>query len=402
MTDTPSPQIPTTTADHHPSEARIRLDRLDNYLKADPSNEALLLDAFQAALASSQWNRAADYLRRGQSLQSQSLKWALNESEFWLAQSLWPRARAHLEGLLNVGDAPPEFRLAVAHNLGFIAFQEGDFATCVSRLAGHLEADSQFVVSPVTQQMWLRALHRTGELERACRWASLVEASGKLSPQGASIASLIALDAEQVASAQRWSDLALRQLSEQDRPLEALATRASLALAANDAAAGQKYALAALRISPTDGRAWSVLAFAQLLTGQLQAASQSFMKALTTMPQHIGTWHGQGWTQILLHDLDAALASFEAALALDRNFAESHGGLAVVLAMQDKVVLAQDHIARAERLDKSNLTGRYARSILNGEARDAQALQRLAQHLLADKPALFGGSIADVVKRKPL
>ncbi len=383
------------------SSARNHLDNLDRYLTADPGNDALLLDAFAVALSNSEWDRAADYLRRGQSLESQPWQWALRATEFWMAQELWSKARAELERLADLHSAPPGFGLTIAHNLGLVAFEESDFAACIAHLALYLEAatDGSIAQSPITQQLWLRALHRTGELERACRWTEKNEAGHGLSPQAASVASLIALDASEVACAQRWSTLALQQLTDQDRPLEALVTKASLALAANNAVEGQRFALAALQISPSDGRAWSVQAFVQLLAGQLKPARQSFANALAAMPQHIGTWHGQGWTDIQLGDLDAALVSFEAALALDRNFAESHGGLAVVLALQGHAAQANDHIERAERLDKSNLTGRYARSILSGEAKDAEAMQRLAQRLLADKPALFGGSIAEAVKR---
>jgi len=385
------------------AQLRSRLEKLETYLKADPSNDSLLMDAFRTALQCSEWERAAVYLRHGQSLQTRRLQWALCEAEMWLAQNDLLQARVHLESLALMGDAPAEFRLAVAHDLGFIAFREGNFADCAAQLAPFLDADTEaahVAPSPLTQQMWLRALHRTGELERACRWAKLTEAKGCFGPQCASIASLIALDASDIANAQRWAAMALQQLSEQDRPLEALVTQASLALAAGDAAQGEQFALAALQISPADGRAWSAQAFAQMLAGQFNPALQSFAKALATMPGHIGTWHGQGWTQIQLGDLNAALLSFETALALDRNFAESHGGLAVVLARQGNVVKAKEHIERAERLDKSNVSGRYAKSILSGEAADVQSLQRLAQRLLGDRPAPFGGSIADLLQRK--
>lgn len=383
------------------SSVRSHLGNLDRYLKTDPENDTLLMDAFAVALGLSEWDCAADYLRRGQSLQSQPLQWALRSTELSLAQKQWAKARAELLSLADLPNVPPGFGLTVAHNLGLVAIVEGDFARCVSHLASYLEAgmEASPVPSAATQQLWLRALHRTGELGRACQWALKVEATHGLSPQVASVASLIALDASEIASAQRWSTLALQQLTDQDRPLEALVTKASLALAVNNAADGQKFVLAALKISPSDGRAWSVQAFVQLLTGQFVLARQSFANALATMPQHIGTWHGQGWTEIQLGDLDAALVSFETALALDRNFAESHGGLAVVFALQGNTLQANEQIELAERLDRSNVTGRYARSILSGEAKDAEAMQRLAQRLLSAKPALFGGSIADLVKR---
>ncbi|HSW18711.1 MAG TPA: tetratricopeptide repeat protein, partial [Ramlibacter sp.] len=112
-------------------------------------------------------------------------------------------------------------------------------------------------------------------------------------------------------------------------------------------------------------------------------------------PSHIGTWHGLGWTQLLLQDLDGARASFETALELDRNFAENHGGLAVILALQKQAQAAREHIELAQRLDRANLSSRYAQALLSGEAQDTQAIQRLAQRLLGGRKAPLGGQMSD-------
>jgi tetratricopeptide (TPR) repeat protein len=382
--------------------ARTHLERLDVYLDEDPENGALLSDAFRAALTCSDWERATEYLRRGQVLVELPLQWALHEAELLMAQELWAQAKACLELLEDRKDTSAGFRLAVACNLGFVFFQEGDFAGCVKHLTSLLEDGATALVEPATQQLWLRALHRTGELDRALRWARGVESHGGLSPQAASVASLIAFDASDIANAVRWSDLAIGKQSEVDLPLEALVARASLSLAINNAAECYRYAQDALRIKPSDGRAWSVLAFAQMLSGQIEAARHSFAKAVHAMPRHIGTWHGLAWAQIQLGDLNAALTSFQSALALDRNFAESYGGIAVVLAMQNKATPAREYIEIADRLDKTNVSGRYALSILSGDAQDAQALQRLAQRLLAGRTTLAGTSLGEVVNQKPL
>ena len=151
----------------------------------------------------------------------------------------------------------------------------------------------------------------------------------------------------------------------------------------------------ALRQHPQDGRSWSALGLADMLAGDLEQAMHDFRQAVVFMPAHIGTWDGLGWARLLSQALQEARAAFEQALALDRNFGESHGAMAVVQALQGEREQAVQSIERAKRLDKANLSARYAESILSGEASDVQALQRLAQRLLGERKGPLGGTMAD-------
>ena len=85
------------------------------------------------------------------------------------------------------------------------------------------------------------------------------------------------------------------------------------------------------------------------------------------MPNHIGTWLAYGWCQLTTNDPRAARVSFEEAMLLDRNVAETDGGLAVALARIGQVASAQEEIEIALRLDPKNLSVRYAQSLLSGE-----------------------------------
>jgi tetratricopeptide (TPR) repeat protein len=131
------------------------------------------------------------------------------------------------------------------------------------------------------------------------------------------------------------------------------------------------------------------VAMADLLAGDLPTALAHFDNALATMPGHIGTWHGKAWAQLLSSDLPGAQRSFTSALDLDRNFAESHGGLAVALALLGRTEEALQHIERALRLDAFNLSGRYAQAILGGEIRDLESFQALAKRLLRGQDGLL-------------
>lgn len=400
------------------SAALARLDRLDGYLKADPGNSQLLAEAFDLSLQCRQWDRAAFHLRHGQALHDDALSWRLKEGDLLLAQELYPQARAALKVLQHVDQAPPEFAAVVLHNLVYIEFRQGRYAECVSELAQYLEnfTGTASVPTPegavgaslpgrLLQQLWLRSLHRTAELDRACSWAREAEKAQRLDAGAAAIASLIAIDAGDMVSAQRWAGMALQhtqlQKSPELLPAEVFVTQLTLALGARKADDAIAWADRALQLNDSDGRAWSGRAFAFLLKSDLKRARQDFGRALRGMPGHIGTWHGQGWAELLDHDLEAAQASFSTALEMDRNFAESHGGMAVVLALKQQTHEARQHAERAIGLDKNNLSGRYAEALLNGEVKDEVAIRKLAQRLLASRKNMPGVSIPDFTSSSP-
>lgn len=389
------------------SAARQRLDRLDGFLREDPSNNALLIDAFETALSCGEWERARFHLQHGQTLLDEPLAWRLREGDFWLAQQRYDQALEVLEALANAPAPPPGFTEVLLHNLAFIELRRGRYADCIARLAPTLESHGRagqgpdnhpMIAARALQQLWLRALHHDGQIDRAMAWAQQAEQQGSLDVQAAGIASLIAIDASDFAAAQRWSAGSLSEGSPAGHPVESLVTQASIALAARDAVRAVQFADAALQRQPGDGRAWSTRGFAALLANDLSAAHAAFVKAVSSMAQHIGTWHGLGWTQILQGDLEGARSSFDTALTLDRNFAESHGGLAVVLAMQSQRQAAQEHAELALRLDKANLSGRYAQALLSGEVKDAKDVQRFARRLLGGRVGPLGEDMGDIFK----
>jgi Tfp pilus assembly protein PilF len=131
----------------------------------------------------------------------------------------------------------------------------------------------------------------------------------------------------------------------------------------------------------------------------LPRARTEFEKAVANMPEHIGTWHALAWCQILMKDLDGAAANFERALSLDRNFAESHGGRAVVAALQKRTDVAGESASVALRLDPHCLSALYAKAILSGEIKDAASFRQFAEGVLQGQPAPGGGNMRDVLAR---
>jgi len=113
------------------------------------------------------------------------------------------------------------------------------------------------------------------------------------------------------------------------------------------------------------------------------------------MPNHIGTWHVLAWTQLLLADIDAAELSYNKAFELDRNFADSHGGLALIHALKGQTDFAEQSIKRALRLNPDCATAMYAKSILLHDIGDTETSEKLVQKLIQQDPSMQGISPKD-------
>jgi Tfp pilus assembly protein PilF len=108
--------------------------------------------------------------------------------------------------------------------------------------------------------------------------------------------------------------------------------------------------------------------------------------AVKTMPEHIGTWHALAWTELLSGEIDAAANAYESAYELDRNFADSHGGLALIAALRGEAEAADLAIRRALKLDPNCATAHYARSILLADAGKTEDANRTIAGLMAGAP----------------
>lgn len=373
-----------------------RLARLEGWLAEDPGNAALLAEACEAALAAGRHDRALACVQSAQALGADDAAWTVRHAHVRLARRELGTAAELLESArLAAGDHP-----ALAHDLAFIHFLQGAFGACRTVLRPWVAADALGFAgteqAAAVQVLWLRACHHAGALEEALAWACAMHAAGSLQPEAQGVASLIALDADDFTQARALADAALAQLPAQP---EALVARGCVALAEQDAAVADRLLRDALARSPEDGRIWSALGLASLQAQAFGPAQQQLEEAVRRMPAHIGTWHALGWARLLRQDLAGASEAFRTALALDRNFAESHGALGLACLLGGHAEAAQDHLQRADRLDPGNVTGRFARAWHAGEARDAESLQRLAG-LLLRRPGFFGRDLGQAVQQE--
>ena len=226
-----------------------------------------------------------------------------------------------------------------------------------------------------------RCLHHLGRLNEAIDDCDILLATAPEGPDSTQTHGLLAL---LLYDKGRWDDAgthATMALQYEPRQLEALLVRACLYCDAgkHEYTRAQECFRTLLEHHPDCGRAWLRLALLEFSQLRFDSARRHIERATRYIPGHIGTWHVLAWIHLLQQEVSAAKAAFQQSLALNRNFAETHGGLAVVAALQGHDIEARASIKRALRLDQRSLAARFAQLLLlkrEGRETEADALLR--------------------------
>lgn len=335
----------------------------------EPESWDLRADLFDTALGAGAFDVARSEAERALAQHPEDAAWQHRWGVFLLATKQHAEAQRVFEGLIEKGFRAP----AILSNLAFALYRQGR-VEAASQALGPL-VDARDPDASMAWVLWLRCQHRLDRTSAALERFRNRIGRYPVPPEAFGVASIMALDEEQAAHARLWCDAALRVVPDQ---MEALVTKGTLAVADQDPRAALGWFQRALEQNPADGRCWSGVGLALVMARDLRGADEAFQKAVATMPEHVGTWIAWGWCLFGLNRLLDARGSFERALEIDRNFGESHGGLAVVLAKLGRVGEAKDEIALAKRLDPNGMSARYAEAVLSGKADDPVAVAALA------------------------
>ncbi len=376
------------------NETMQKLERSEAYLAADPGNTDLLGMVIDLSLSLGLVERAAAHAGSALERYPNDPYFRSRQGSVCLALRDWGGAAAIFEPLL--GEFPDA---NLAYNLALAYVWMGRHADACVVMAPYMKAED---VSAPALTLLVRALHHCGEVEPAMALVErhLQRCQGE--PDFLAAASLLFFDCAQMERAAQLSAAALAAAEAQGRarrPLEALLVAGTLALADTDAGAAVRHFDEVIARSPGEGRAWSALGAASLFKRDLPAARAQLEQALVYLPQHIGTWHLLGWCHIFAGELDGAHDAFATALALDRNFGESHGGMAVVQAMRGERAAAAAGIERALRLDGEGLSARYAQMVLSGATADPARFRVLAGRLLSSRKGASGLNLNELLAR---
>lgn len=346
-----------------------KLERYRAFLSSDPGNLALLAEVLPLLTLSGQLDEAESVLTNALQAAPGSAEIRFHQGSLSLVRRRYGAALNVFEELLTEGVDHP----GVIYNAAYASLHLGKPDIALSYLERIPDAERvENVVD--ADKLEARCRHHLEDLDGAIRLLSLSLERNRDDAEALGLMALIAADDGQDTLARRTAErcLALDPANE-----EALLALGSIALESRDSAAALEQFGAIVTHNPEHGRAWSGLAFAQVIEVQLDDARQSFQNAVRFMPNHIGTWQGLAWLQILNKDWAGAEASLAAAMALNRNVAETHGTLAVLSILTGKLEASELMIRRALGFDVNSPSGLYAKSLL--------AMRRQQPHLGMDE-----------------
>jgi len=349
--------LPTTT----PSTAR--LERLLSYIERDATNLKLRKDAVREAIDTGQWGTARELIDAGlQAEPAEADLLALSGFAYLQAQHYGDAEQALLAALARGVNAPD-----LRYNIAFADFMQRRYAEALEWLTPPDVAQAL----PLALTLRARCLHHLGRPLEA-----IADCKARLiaTPDDADTLGLVAL----LLYEQRQSDDAMENLKaalrQNPRQLEAMLALASIQADAQDPEAASASFQSLLQAHPQCGRGWLGLALLKLGRMRPDEARHDIEFAAEHLPEHIGTWHVLAWVQIMQGDVAGAEQAFERALVLDRNFGETHGGLAVIAALQGREDDAREGIRRALRLNPQGLSAHHAELLLlKRHGRDAEA-----------------------------
>jgi tetratricopeptide (TPR) repeat protein len=253
------------------------------------------------------------------------------------------------------------------------------------------ELDQQFFV------LFARIHYQLGNIDQAVHYTKEALNNSKNEPNAELLGLLAMLTLDQ-NNLEETKSFYLQALEKDPMQHDALLAGASYLLQIQDFKSSENLCQKGIAKFSNSGRFWLVLSQAQLLGNNLPQAYISIQKASELMAEHIGTWHLKAWCELMLNKIPKARISFEEALKLNRNFADSHGGLAVVSFHEGHQQQAEKLVNTALRLDPQSFAGKYALSLLNRNQGNIKDADKLIQDILGQESHLQGTSHSQLVQ----
>lgn len=355
-----------------------RLERLISFLDRDPDNCALLGDAALAAFDEHAFAISQKLLDRHRRLTPLPPQLLNLEGLIALAERRYDDAAHVFDTLRELGDDDPALRF----NLAWAKANVGDYEAALSLLDNEAVA-----AAPRGPSLKVHVLHHLNRYPEALACGE--ELARRFPDNEALFGALatVALDAERPDLAREYARGA------RNHP-EGQTALAYLALGEGEAQSSLELFENSLKAQPASPRALVGKGLSMLMAGQTSAAAHLIQQGAQAFGSHLGSWIAAGWAQFLANDLSAARRSFERARAVDGNFSEAYGGLAVLDLVEGHREVAARNCELALRLDRNSLGGALAKSLLLERSGQTQAAQKIRDIALSAPLGPNGQTIA--------
>lgn len=349
-----------------------QLERYEDFLTQDPGNIKLIGDVLDLYIQLGEFQKAKILLAKSLQDTPSDAGLIFRQATLSMATGEIDNAIKQYGKLIEQGrnDASIYYNLAYAYGL------QRRFDEALAQLD---TIENAADVLPESLLLRARIFHHLGNIDQALECACLYVEKQPQSADGFGELALLYLDMENYTSASEQASKALAIDAEQP---EALSTEGFIALTNQDDVSARSLFDRAMARHPKSGRCWTGLGLTEMFNGNLTEAIEALTKAVEYMPDHIGTWHALAWCQMSTDQLDDAAKSFETSLELDRNFAETHGGLAVIEILKGDIAEAETLTKKSLRLNPMCFAGRFANSLLKSKTGSAEEAQKSIEGIL--------------------
>lgn len=370
-----------------------RLERFSSFLKTDHRNVNLRLDTIGLAIECQSWDFAESIISDGLDLYPDDIDLRTYSGILFLKRQQFLLACEQFEFAINRGGSVAP---AILYNYAFALFYSANYQKAFYVLESIPLHDDGLRKSIYV--LLARCLHHLDRREEAIEKLDLLSMDERDSETNG-LHALLLYETEKPADALK---IANNVLFDNPTQLDALLARASIYGESENYDAAREDYLALTIAHPTCGRAWSGLGQIDLHNYEFDKAQTELEMAVQYMPNHIGTWHLLAWIHIMNNRAVDAKYAFDRSYEIDRNFGETHGGYAVVAAMQQEKKLAEQHMRRAKKLNPNGFAVYYAEMLLlNNEGKQDEA-KALYDKVLstAQLPTDSTQTLGDLVKQR--
>ncbi len=365
------------------NELKDKLARYLGFLAADPSNMSLLRDSADLALQINEVDQALGLITRGLDLDPThpGINYLLATAN--IQNQKFEEAYTILHKLLGTGIDNPGIR----YNLGLSALYIGRFAEVDATLTTLINETPDAV--PHAKVLLARAKHHLGELDEAADL--LHEFLTNVDDEHVEANGLLALLYQDRGDNERALAYAKKTLLKNANNHEALITLATVTLDNLDLESALQQFENILHMNDNSGRSWLGKGLVELYKNNSIGAEGSLKRCVELMPSHLGSWNALAWAQVVQNKLAEAEQTLLTALETDRNFGDTHGGLACVQLMLGRIEEAAMSQRRAERLDATSFAAQFAKALLLQHADKPDLSQQEMQELF-NRPIVAGCS----------
>ena len=353
------------------SAIQEKIARYKTFAEADPNNPELWFTLGELYHKSANFSEALTSFDRVLSILPDNAVALSNKGMVFISQHQFHDAEKLFSNLLRANPNDP----ALLFNNGLAIYHQERFADAYHYFCAAKDAGA---AASACYPYMVRTQHHMGNLATAIQHCEeWISETGNNESKG--YLALLEMDNHNKDKARQIAQAVL--LNDPDN-VEASIVAASYEVEDQDIEKAAALFDHALEVRPNQPRAMFGKGLTHLYNGNHAEAIRLIRAAAEAMPKDTGARVALGWAQITSQDFQGAEKTFREIIDIDRNFAEGHGGLAYVLAMQQKIDLANQSIKTATWLDPHCFGAGAARSVIIGSGGNTERSIKYLANLL--------------------